>query len=58
MASVENVRCGEDKLLNGIKSMYVDSSASIRVKGYESERFKIDIEVREEYIMSPWLFNV
>ena len=29
------------KLLSGIKGMYVDSSASVRVKGGESERFRI-----------------
>ena len=38
MASFENVYCG-GKLLSGIKSMYVDSSAGVRVKGGESERF-------------------
>ena len=32
---------GGFKLLSGIKSMYVDSSA-VRVKGGESERFRID----------------
>ena len=28
--------------MSGIKSMYVDSLAYVRVKGGESERFKID----------------
>ena len=46
------------KLLNGIKSMYVDSSACVRVKGVESERFRIDIRVRKSCIMSLWLLNV
>ena len=49
--------CG-DKLLNGIKNIYVDSSACIRVKGGESEWFRIDSGVRQRCIMSPWLFNV
>ena len=40
------------KLLNGIKSMYVDSSACIRVKGGESEHFRIDSGVRQGCIMS------
>ena len=31
-----------DKLLGGIKSIYVDSLACVRVKGGESERFSID----------------
>ena len=30
------------KRLSGIKSMYVDSSACVIVKGGESERFRID----------------
>ena len=42
--------CG--KLLNGIKSMYVDILACVRVKGNESE-FKIDSEVRKGHIMVP-----
>ena len=46
------------KLLAGIKSMYVDSLACVRVKGDESRRFRIDSGVRQVYIMSPWLFNV
>ena len=44
--------------MRGIKSMYVDSSSCVRVKGDESERFRIDSEVRQGCIMSPWLFNV
>ena len=36
----------------------VDSSACVRVKGIESERFRIDSGVRQRYIMSPWMFNV
>ena len=44
------------KLLNGIKGMY--SSACVRVKGGESERFRIDIGVRQGCIISPWLFNI
>ena len=45
------------KRLSGIKSMYVDSPACVRVKGGESERFRIDSGVRQGCIMSPWLFN-
>ena len=36
-----------DKLLSGIESMYVDSSACVRVKRGESERFRIDSGVRQ-----------
>ena len=41
------------KLLSGIKSMYVDSSACVRVKGGESEWLRIDSVVRQGSIMSP-----
>ena len=44
------------KLLNEIKSMYANISACVRVKGGESDRFKIDSGVRKECIMSPWLW--
>ena len=40
------------KLLNEIKSMYVESSACVRVKRGESERFMIDSGVRQGCIMS------
>ena len=44
--------------MSGIKSMYVDSSACVRVKGGESEWFRIDSGVRQGCIISVWLFNV
>ena len=34
------------KLLCGFKGMCVDSSACVRIKREESERFRIDSEVR------------
>ena len=46
------------KLLSGIKSMYVDSSASVKIKGVESEQFRIDSGVRQGCIMFPRLFSV
>ena len=47
------------KLLSGInKSMYVNSLSYVRVKGCESECFRIDSGVRQGCIMSPWLFNL
>ena len=39
--------------MRGIKSMYVDSSSCVRVKGDESERFRIDSGVKQSFIMSP-----
>ena len=44
------------KLLSGIKSMYVDSSACVRVKG--GERFRIDNRLRQGCNVCPWLFYV
>ena len=44
--------------MNGIKSVHVNSLACVRVKGCESESFRIDSGVRQVCIMSPWLFNV
>ena len=44
--------------MSGIKSMYVDSSACVRVNGDEREWFRINSGVRQGCIMSPWLFNV
>ena len=46
------------KLLNGIKSVYVNSVAYVRVKRCDSECFRIDSGVRQECIISPWFFNV
>ena len=38
--------------------MYVDSSPCVRVKGGESERFRVDSGVRQGCFKSSWLFNV
>ena len=46
------------KLLKGINSVYVNGRVCARVKGYESECFRIDSGVRHVCTMSPWLFNV
>ena len=46
------------RLLNGIKSMYVDSEACVRINRVESEWFKIESGVRQGCVMSPWLFNL
>ena len=47
-----------DKLLNGIKSMYLNSLACIRVKGSENECYRIDSGVRQVCITSHWLLNL
>ena len=46
------------RLLNGIKSMYVDSEACVRINIVESEWFKIESGVWQGCVMSPWLFNL
>ena len=47
-----------DKMVSGIKSMYIDSSACVRVERGETKRFRINSGVRQGCIMSPWLFKV
>ena len=46
----------DSKMLNEI--MYVNSLTCIRVKGNESECFRINNGVRKSCIMSSWLFKV
>ena len=46
------------KLLSGIKSMYVDILSCVRIKGGESEGFRINSGVRRGCVMSSWLFNI
>ena len=46
------------KLMNDIKSMYVNSLACVRVKGGESECFRFNSRVKQGCIMSPSVFNV
>ena len=38
--------------------MYVDNSACVKIKGGESEQFRIDSGVRQGCIKSTCLFNV
>ena len=46
------------KLLNGINVMYINTLTCGRVKGVESECFRMDSGERQGCIMSPWFFNV
>ena len=45
------------KLLNGIKSMYVNSLSCVRVKGVESECFRIDSGVETGVYHVPLAFQ-
>src|SRR5678816_4327159 len=46
------------RLLNGIKSMYDDSGACVRINGVNGDWFRINSGVRQGCVMSPWLFNL
>src|SRR5678816_4156031 len=46
------------RLLNGIKSMYEDSEACVRINGVKGDWFSINSRVRQGCVMSPWLFNL
>ena len=48
----------DGKLLNGTKSIYVNSLAYVRVKGGGNDCFRINSGVRQGCIMFPWFFNV
>ena len=48
----------DGKLLRGIKSMRIYSLACVRVKGGESECFRIDSGMRQRCITFLWLFIV
>ena len=48
----------DGRLLKGIKSLYDESEACVRVNRMESEWFKIGNGVRQGCVMSPWLFNI
>ena len=44
--------------MDGIRIMYINSLACVRVRGGESKRFRINSRVRQGCNTSPWLFNV
>ena len=46
------------KLLNGVKSMYDDSEACVRISKVECDWFNVNGGVWQECIVSPWLFNL
>ena len=46
------------KLLEGVKSFYVNSRACVRVGNGVSEFFPVKVGLRQGCVMSPWLFNI
>src|SRR5678816_1770966 len=46
------------RLLNGIKSMYDDKEACVRINGIKSDWFNINSGVRQGCVMTHWLFNL
>ena len=46
------------KLLKAVQSFYVDSRAYVRVGNDVSEWFPVNVGLRQDCVMSPWLFNV
>ena len=46
------------KLLKTVQSFYVDSRACVRVGNAVSERFPVNVGLRQGCVLSPWLFNV
>ncbi len=45
------------QLLKGIQAFYRKVNASVRVGGEFSESFVVEVGVKQECVMSPWLFN-
>ena len=46
------------KLLKAVQSFYVDSRACVRVGNDMSERFLVNVRLRQGCVISPWLFAV
>ena len=47
-----------NRLLRGVKSLYVGSKACIRVGNEVSEWFPVRVGLRQGCVMSPWLFDL
>ncbi len=45
------------KLLSAVKSFYEEAYACV-INGETSEHFEIKVCLRQECLMSPWLFNI
>ena len=46
------------RLLEGVKSFYMNSRACVRVGNSASDWFPVNVGLRQGCVMSPWLFNI
>ena len=46
------------RLLNAVKSFYINSRACVRIGNEVSDWFPVRVGLRQGCVMSPWLFNV
>ena len=46
------------KLLKAVQSFYVNSRACVRVGNDVSKWFPVNVELKQVYVLSPWLFHV
>ena len=46
------------KLIDAIKSFYVNGRACVRVDGRKGNFFEVKVKLRQGSVISPWLFNV
>ena len=46
------------KLLKSVQNFYIDSRARVRVGNDVIEWFPVNVRLRQDCVMSPWLFIV
>ena len=46
------------KLLKAVQIIYVDSKACVRIENDISERFSVNVGVRQVCVLPPWYFNL
>ena len=46
------------KLLKAVQSFYVDSKACVRIGNEVNEWYSVNVGVRQDCVMSQWLFNL